>query len=76
MFLILLTYSAEGSLPPRATAALASGSTMSVLAVSRTSGHQQLWWLHLALTLLGGMRPAAGVEKNETTLNMMEENIE
>lgn len=54
---LAFSYSAEGSLPSGATAALASGGTMSVLAVSRTSGHQQLWWLHLALTLLGGMRP-------------------
>jgi len=62
---MILTNSTEGSLPARAAAALASRSAVSVLAVSGTSCHQQLWWLHLTLALLGGIRPATVVKKNE-----------
>lgn len=36
---------------------------MSILTVSGTSCHQQLWRLHLTLALLRGMRPATVVKK-------------
>lgn len=48
--------SAEGSLPAGAAAALASRSAVSVLTVSGTSCHQQLWRLHLTLALFRGVR--------------------
>lgn len=61
-----LTNSAEGSLPAGAAAALACRSAVSVLTVSGTSCHQQLWRLHLTLALLGGMRPATVVRRRES----------
>lgn len=61
-----LTNSAEGSLPSGAAAALASRSAVSVLTVSGTSCHQQLWRLHLTLALLRGMRPATVVRRRES----------
>lgn len=61
----MLTYSAEGSLPAWATATFPCGSTKSILAVSGASCHQQLWWLHLTLALLGVVRPAAVGKRNE-----------
>lgn len=62
----VLTNSAEGSLPAGATAALASRSAVSVLTVSGTSCHQQLWRLHLTLALLRGVGPATVVRRRES----------
>lgn len=63
ILLKVLTNSTEKSLPAGAAAALASRSAVSVLTVSGTGCHQQLWRLHRTLALLRGMRPATVVKK-------------